>query len=280
MSLNPAQLTVFHLRVLSQLEILQGTSHLAGISHDFSQTLEVSLNQAYRYMTAVRGGEAPALAAGLWSADAFRQRIGAILGQVIRFQPGVAPDFHPLQAILRRGIRQEPFPVIIEKVSYEEAESLATFRSMKRELKEFELLKVMDTMEPMVFLMRGWGGEVRAMAIAALHDDREEKTMLCCRDVKFDRNRMTALQGVGAVLTLARLIYMKRAGHLNDAAPILRDIRPPVLRAYRSHFPHLPPVRGEQGEWHITRAEAEHFLLHSPVDLIELPLAPAEAPSI
>lgn len=275
MSLNPAQLTISHLRVLSQLETLQGTSHLAGISHDFSRTLEGSLDQAFRYMTAVRGGETPALATGLWSADAFRRRISTILGEVIRFQPKVAPDFPPLQAILRRGMRQDPFPVIIEKVSYEEAESLANFRSMKRELKELEVLKVMDTMEPMVFLMRGWGGEVQAMAIAALHDDRDEKTMLCCRDVKFDRNRMTALQGVGAVLTLARLIYMKRAGHWSDAAPILRDIRPPVLRAYRSHFPHLAPVRGEQGEWHVTRAEAEHFLLNSPVDLVEIPFEPS-----
>lgn len=274
MLLNPAQITIGHLRLLSQLERLQDFGHLPGTTVNFGNELENTLTGAYRGLTGVDPSGALPPAARFWSQSDYQSRILRILQQSIRFRPHVAPDFRPLQGILTRGVLETPFPVIIEKVGCRQAADIIRDRTARRYVEEFSIFDGHDEIKPMVFLMRGWEGEVHAMAVVLLHPEAGTKTMYCSKDIKFDRNDRTAFRGVGPLLVLARLIYMKNAGYWTDEAPVLRDIFPKVLHSYRSRFLLRPRSSFSRGEGQIERAEAQYMISHSPFDLVELPPLP------
>lgn len=269
--MDPSQLTVSHLRLLAQLERLQSVGYLSGSPVNFGQELETTLTTAYRALTGM-GGQAlvpPAVRFG--GTYTVEDRLREFMNRSIRFRPLVAPDFRPLHGILTRGSKEKPFPVVIEKATYEQAMGIGNFPAARHYLDEFAFLTEVGDMDPMVFLMRDWSGRLHALAIAALSPEAGALTMYCCRDAKFDRNARTAFRGAGAMLTLARLIYMKNNGHWTDDAPVLKDIYPKVLASYRSRLSLSPSLRIPRGEWHIGRVEADYIIRSSPYDLVDLP---------
>jgi hypothetical protein len=274
MFLNPAQVTIGQMRLLNQLQELQSAGYLANSSMDFGRELETNLVSLYQSLSDP-GTRAPLLpGARLWS-DAYGGALKNVIDNALRFRPIVAADFPPLQSILPKGRSERPCPVVVEKATYDEAMEVVRCREGRAALDEYAVFNGHESMEMSVFLMRGWEGEVHALAINALHPDGDTKTMMCCRDLKFDRNKRSAFRGVGVLLTMARLLYMKRAGYWTEAAPILRDIYPQVLTSYRKLFPAPPSARSTRGEWHIDVVEAERMIHASPFNIAELPMSPA-----
>ncbi|HEX5038387.1 MAG TPA: hypothetical protein VFX30_14620 [bacterium] len=271
MFLDPSQLSISHLRLLSQLDQLQSVGYLPGNPINFGRELETTLSAGYQALTAMGGRASQPPAVRFDDISGVEDRLRATLDQAIRFRPLVAPDFQPLQGLLTRGRKERLFPVIIEKATYEQARAVGDFPAARGYLDEFAFLNDVGDMDPLVFLLRDWSGRLHAMAIAALAPEAGALTMYCCRDVKFDRNIRTAFRGAGAILTLARLIYMKTNGHWMDEAPILKDFYPKVLASYRKRLSLPPSLPIPKGEWHIGRAEADYLIRSSPFELVHLP---------
>ncbi len=198
-------------------------------------------------------------------------RIAQILAASRDYDPVVKPDFPPLQVIMQLGTTL--VPIIVERHTYEEARDFFQGESEVEEINKMEVYQLNPTMiEPMVFTLSTWNGTVHAIACCTVQPYRSDTyTMTCDKDLKFDRNRETSLKGVGPVLTLARLMFMKRRGYWQTQHSILMDIRPEWLARYRKHFPH-PPKGAALDGWGIDAIEGNHMLTTAPFSLVELPL--------
>lgn len=266
---NASHVSVAQIGFLNQMQQLQACGYLRS-SVDFQQALETTLQMGYQRLSSPNGAVLPPAARFAQAFDV-SSAVNRAMGEALRFEPHVAFDFKPLQALTVRGRRGETVPVIVEKRSYRDALAVVRSLAARLELNGYRELLNRSDMQVMVFLMRDWRGEVHALSIAALYEKPNgDKSLLCCRDIKFDRNRETALRDVGPILTLARLVYMKKAGHWPVGGTVLEDIRPEVLSSYRSRFPR--PLSAVRGEWSVSAAEGDHMLIANRFDLIKLPL--------
>lgn len=271
MLVNPSQILISELGFVAQLAELQSAGYLRESSINFERTLDAVISRGFEAMARPLAGYGSSSAACFLSREALQERLTAWVNKAVRYRPFAPHDFPPLQVLLPRGKLGGRIPLVVEKATLRQAQSVLQDRLALHELEEYLIFENTDSMEPMVFLLRDWDGRPHAMAIAALYSDGDTKSLICCRDLKFDRNPRTSFKDVGIALTLARLVFMKKSGYWSERAPVLRDIRPEILEIYRSRFP-KPLNRGmERGEWHIALDEAEHLLTTSTLNLVPLP---------
>jgi hypothetical protein len=181
----------------------------------------------------------------------------------LAFVPRRDADFAPVHVTLTR--QKRPCPVIIERFLPEDIDLLPT------DLREETRHRLNEQKEPdatpFFRTLRTLDGEYQAMSLSFLTFQGRDVSLNCKRTVLKDQDPETKIEGVGLAFLVSSLRFLKETGHWHTNGPLLFNIIPRVLNAFRRRVGLTP-----MGEYHVSLAmdgvyarEGEEFLRKSPL---------------